>query len=334
MKPVRYEDDGGGEQVNVGADTRFCVAQQEEDKELNDSFAAEDNDNELSNCAWPTLVPIKRSNELLDPLVAPTLLPAVASASASTSASAYAHTHTLVPATVAKTAATEGLSQCRVCPKTQTQGHFELEMHKHGLLDEIVHIQQLNDYFEAELGTKKEGEGRMAESRNSPNTTVDKQLGPEKGYAFPFQKRARSQSPPRNGALFGSQSGDELRPEVPTTRKPVVATVNFVIGKATLPHELGPKPQFVETSAKALEPDDVIDSCGLSTGPTDEGRNNQKLHLADDLDNEWLYQRIDNNLISLAQKEESPPSHSPSNDQGKAGGGTFLQLLSNVKFDT
>ena len=198
--------------------------------------------------------------------------------------------------------------------KKQVPEHFEQEMHKHGLLDKIVHIQQLNNFFEVELGgNKKIGDNSRsiaAEVQNSPNTTVDK------GYAFPFQKRARSNSPPKNGVLFGPKSNDELPSDIKVTRKPVMARTNFVIGKSVM------KPKkAMDQFAKIMENEEAIDRGGLSTGPTDEI---QKMHSTiEEDDSEWMYQRI---IYANAEKEAE-------NTGDVEEGGSFLQLLKTAQFD-
>ena len=223
--------------------------------------------------------------------------------------------------------------------KDQPREHFELEMHKHGLFDKIAHIQQLKNYFEVELGGNKkammDSSRSIEENKAQPQLPVPQPQNSsqnvllEKGYAFPFQKRARSNSPPRNGTLFGGKSGEESPNEfVGTVRKPVMARTNFVMGKdlSRMKDDIRMKIQFADHSSKALENEDaIIDCCGLSTGPTDEL---QKVHTIEDDDSDWMYQRIGNNN---EENEEDVM------DEGSIGGvdsGAFLKLLSSTKFNS
>ncbi len=147
--------------------------------------------------------------------------------------------------------------------------HFEVEMHRHGLLDNIVGIQKLNNYFEVELGAK-----RMDESgyeSNSEATTFDKtgnRVGrseaPQQPFAFPFQKRARSHSPPRNGKqVFGGRNAESPRP--------VMATGNFVFGRQLHP----------EQAKKNKQPEAPRGEDNSPSG----------------LDNDWMYQRLENKKV-------------------------------------
>lgn len=165
-------------------------------------------------------------------------------------------------------------------PKTNTNGHrvkiseenilprkgFEIEMNKYGLLEKIDSIQQLNNYFEAELGNTKK--------INEKSEEINKEIQ-EKNYTFPFQKRVRSQSPPKNGIVFGRKgSEDETEP----SRKPVIATNNFYIGGCLK----GNKKQ------EQCENEDSIDTGELSTGVT----NGLKSSLEEENDSNWLFKQI------------------------------------------
>ena len=222
--------------------------------------------------------------------------------------------------------------------------HFEQEMNKHGLLDKIVHIQQLNNYFENELGgigKKVEAPSTVAEvegqdrSQNSPKATI---MDNSKGYAFPFQKRARSNSPPKNGALLFVPKSTEKSPEqspCDPRRKPVVARANFVIGKAVKQLNFSQKAQMVDQFLRSLESDDDF-SCGLSTGPTDELKGGGVISdpAAENCDS-WMYQRI-NASASPDGKEVKASNVKEKDDEdivGEEEGISFLQMLNQARFD-
>ena len=151
---------------------------------------------------------------------------------------------------------------------------FYQEMNKHGLMDKIVHIDQLNNYFEAEFGSPKK-----------INDSVNKKLyiGENKSNTlriFPFHKRTRSNSPFRGDSFLNL---DTNKNPIPINSKihPVVLTRNFVMGKTVRQLEVSPK-----------EEEELW--CGLSTGPTKDDK-------ADEVDN-WMYQRIN------AEKEDENES--------------------------
>ncbi len=161
--------------------------------------------------------------------------------------------------------------------------HFDLEMNRHGLLDKIANIQRLNNYFESEIGGKLNdisASGQCSED----SATFEKSFkgqAPTKGFTFPFQKRARSHSPPRNGQLFSPASPvDETSAK--TGRKPVVA--NFVLGR-NLRVSAAKVPGEQIRLARVLEREDTT---GLSTGSTREEKKQTK-----GLEEEWMYQRLE-----------------------------------------
>ena len=144
----------------------------------------------------------------------------------------------------------------------------------------------------------------MFEDASGPNSTLDKG-----GYSFPFQKRARSNSPPRNSALFGGRAESPLA--AANGKKPVVATNNFVLGR-TIKQKIGrTKGEAYESPARFTEFEEVIE---LSTGPTDEERNGQKQEFGEN----WMYQRINHD------EEEGGDLVGM---KAVKGGNTFLQLL-------
>eukprot|EP01022_Parablepharisma_sp_SALTPOND_P019997 TRINITY_DN3519_c0_g1_i1.p2 TRINITY_DN3519_c0_g1~~TRINITY_DN3519_c0_g1_i1.p2 ORF type:complete len:384 (-),score=35.76 TRINITY_DN3519_c0_g1_i1:3156-4259(-) len=165
--------------------------------------------------------------------------------------------------------------------------HFEAEMNKYGLLDKITNIQQLNNFFELEIGgSKKDNSSTQLLDSSASNSHLDKIFAENspnsaKGFAFPFQKRARSNSPPRNGQLF-----DPKRKESPG-RQPIIA--NFFLGKNLVSRKHVKSPE-VEVPIVSM----VGDTAGLSTGSTREDHCAKKgkggVGLGDD---EWMYQRLD-----------------------------------------
>ncbi len=222
--------------------------------------------------------------------------------------------------------------------------HFEAEMNKHGLLDKIVNIQQLNNFFESEIGGSRRDNSPHASdfgggSANiSSNSQLDKILceNPSeirepspKGFTFPFQKRARSNSPPRNGQLF-----DHGRKPSPG-RQPVVA--NFLVGAGGF--EFGKKPSV--PNEKFLGIDAVMgDTAGLSTGCTREDHASRggkaKSGLGDD---DWMYQRLDVGAGLEDEKVDSKERHHASEERGPAGGrgggsdADFLKLINQLAVD-
>lgn len=204
--------------------------------------------------------------------------------------------------------------------------YFEAEMHRHGLLDKILHIQQLNNYFGAELGSARKGSPRAGNASPEPSVSgLNTSSAADKGYAFPFQKRARSNSPPRSpSALFSSGTH---KVDSKTGRKPVVATPNFVIGKIAKQRQFGPRAECSEQSAAK----DGEECCGLSTGPTDEERNNVLRQEMAPTGDDWMYQRIVGNEESecadLAGGGDLLNEMAKKND----GKGSFLQLLGSAK---
>ena len=134
--------------------------------------------------------------------------------------------------------------------------HFEVEMNQHGLLDKIASIQHLNSYLEVEIGgSKRSGsaEGRSYQE-NNPITA--------KSFLFPFHKRARSNSPPKNPQLFNSKHKQV------TAQQPVIG--NFLLAKKV-------------TQNKQIKN-------GLPTEATNDKVRFKKCGLEDD---NWMYQRLD-----------------------------------------
>ena len=165
--------------------------------------------------------------------------------------------------------------------------HFEAEMNKHGLLDRIVNIQQLNNFFESEIGGNKRDTPSYVSESGGSNSQLDKILednspatalsANSQGFIFPFQKRARSNSPPRNGQLF-----DPKRKESPG-RQPIVA--NFFVGKSAL-----------QRRAEFPESDPItVDTARLSTGCTREDQGSKKAKPAIE-EEDWMYKRLDPSL--------------------------------------
>jgi len=169
--------------------------------------------------------------------------------------------------------------------------HFDVEMNKHGLSDKIANIQQLNNYLEVEIGGSRRlnDSGQSVSDDGSANGIFENVTkGDEstaKGFTFPFQKRARSHSPPRNGQLFDPKRGQH-NPEV--SRKPVVAVGNFALGKNVIP-----RPSDMEQLNKVLESDEGGDTAGLSTGSTGEERQAKAKAPTAMAEDEWMYQRLD-----------------------------------------
>lgn len=141
--------------------------------------------------------------------------------------------------------------------------HFEREMNKQGLLDKITNIQHFNSYLELEIGTHKR-------SGSAQNTSYQETVIIPNNFLFPFHKRARSNSPPKNNQLFNSKHKQV------TTQQPVIG--NFLLGK------------------KMVQIKQVMDV--LSTDlSNDEGFiKKDKCALEDD----WMYQRLD-----LPQKDSN-----------------------------
>ena len=75
--------------------------------------------------------------------------------------------------------------------KKLSRKDFEKEMYKCGLLDKIDNIQQLKKYFDSEIG------GNIC--TDSVQGYVEDNKDSSKSITFPFHKRARSNSPPKNG---------------------------------------------------------------------------------------------------------------------------------------
>jgi hypothetical protein len=192
------------------------------------------------------------------------------------------------------------------CKRDNAQAkHFDVDMNKHGLLDKIVHIQKLNDYFEVELGSNRKGSDSMQGTSEQPTATAtatatatgncafENTLKGDmaKGFTFPFQKRARSQSPLRNAPLFGQNEADSP----PNTRKPVLVTGNFVLGRDLRGLENFEQKESIEEFNTLLESEDCIDMAGLSTGPTDEERHakHAKGMTVVEADDGWMYQRLE-----------------------------------------
>ena len=227
--------------------------------------------------------------------------------------------------------------------------YFELEMDKHGLLDKIKHIQELHSHLGAELGSARNEEQNSFQN-NSCSSITDANLGSSIkgggcGYSFPFQKRARSNSPPRSTALFA-------KAEILTScnpRKPVIVTKNFVIAagannastnsidnssdkkKAKGQSPIGPKVESTEPIAKHVENDEggLMECCGLSTGPTDEDKKNEFLR------DEWMYQRIAGSGHEFTKvDDEDDAIFDNSENEGKKGKGSFLHLLTTMQFDS
>ena len=151
--------------------------------------------------------------------------------------------------------------------------HFDQDMYKHGLLDKIDHIQELNNYLESEFGA-----GNKKNSCPSP-TPINQCSPSNKGYSFPFHKRTRSNSPIKNGSILDPKmtQGQCMKSPTNLQRKPIVPQANFVIGKAA---------RLLNYPETKIIEEDLC--CGLSTGPTSEIRDLQD---SDGLDG-WMYKRI------------------------------------------
>eukprot|EP00830_Metopus_es_P008939 TRINITY_DN18677_c0_g1_i1.p1 TRINITY_DN18677_c0_g1~~TRINITY_DN18677_c0_g1_i1.p1 ORF type:complete len:352 (-),score=73.12 TRINITY_DN18677_c0_g1_i1:61-1116(-) len=216
-----------------------------------------------------------------------------------------------------------------------SKGHFEKEMNKYGLLDKIVHIEKLNNFFVSELGRNKKGSD--CSPHHSPNASIDKEpilataIKNEKGYTFPFQKRARSNSPPKTGVLFGKKATDDGPNDSTQVRKPLMATSNFVMGQAFKQPDFGPKVALAEQFTKYVDNDDPIDSCWLSTGPTDEDKHTQKLHSIEEDDSDWMYTRIGNDegLSKTLLTQEEAESGEPCKPRNSC---YFMKMLDSVQF--
>jgi len=207
---------------------------------------------------------------------------------------------------------------------------FELEMRKHGLLDKIKHIQQLNCHLGAELGSAR------GDEQNSMNDNSMTSINDRSGYVFPFQKRARSNSPPRGVAPFAKAES----PMNNASRKPVVVTRNFIIGPNSNAKKIrgkvrfGQKPEYNDLLIKHIENEEgMLECCGLSTGPTDEEKKGELLG------DEWMYQRIPEPDETQRKKEKLEESNKiPENNlesNGPGGGDpSFLQLLNTLQFDS
>ena len=139
---------------------------------------------------------------------------------------------------------------------------FELEMNKYGLLENIKEIKKLNFYLGAELGSTLNNEDNFLYD----NPRLRNQ------YEFPFQRRARSISPPRGTVPFRKNK------EVSNTSKPVTVKENFFINAFNK--------KYYKKPISSLEIEEaMIDSFGLSTGPSYEAKKETQ---GDDL----IYQKI------------------------------------------
>ena len=134
---------------------------------------------------------------------------------------------------------------------------FEIDMNTHGLLDKIVRIQQLNNYFESELG--------MMDKKEALSPSVKCSFS--RRYAFPFHKRNRSNSPFKSGSILNNNNSP--------MNSPVMIKQNFIIGK--------------QISKGCYKADEEF-YCELSTDPTNEAQNISE----EELDS-WMYKRIPDN---------------------------------------
>ena len=125
---------------------------------------------------------------------------------------------------------------------------FELEMNKYGLLENIKQIKQFNFYLGVELGSP----------RKEKEQVIINKRGINQPYEFPYQRRARSSSPPRGVIPFHN-----IEKSISNGNKVIIGQKNFVI-EAVNKNKGGFEVREIAEG--------IIDSFGLSTNPTEEGR--------------------------------------------------------------
>lgn len=141
--------------------------------------------------------------------------------------------------------------------------HFDQEMHKHGLLDKIAHIEQLKNHLEIEFGNSNKKMQGVSPSNECSSSA--------RAYEFPFHKRTRSNSPIKNGSVFSPKALQEHCANSPVNlkRKPIAPQTNFVIGGGLV--------QVCAKEGRWQEEDLLV------TGPTSEMKEQE---------DEWIYKRI------------------------------------------
>jgi len=137
--------------------------------------------------------------------------------------------------------------------------HFYQEMHKHGLLEKIVHIEKLKNHLEIEFGSSNKKTSIQSTCKVSPSNKCNSSV---RAYEFPFHKRTRSNSPIKNGSVLQDHCMS-----LAMNLKLVVPQSNFIIGK--------------EVKDIKSQDDDF-----LLTESTNELKDPQ------DKEDEWIYQRI------------------------------------------
>eukprot|EP00826_Nyctotherus_ovalis_P025890 TRINITY_DN2010_c0_g1_i14.p1 TRINITY_DN2010_c0_g1~~TRINITY_DN2010_c0_g1_i14.p1 ORF type:complete len:224 (-),score=51.66 TRINITY_DN2010_c0_g1_i14:146-817(-) len=147
---------------------------------------------------------------------------------------------------------------------------FELEMNKHGLLEDIKKIRKLSFYLSIGLGSAVNSEENLVYNPSQPKIS----------YEFPFQRRARSSSPPRGVMPFcKAEKGSNYKLPIAAKQNLSLKTSHIKNIKQLLPHQ-------IEGA--------MIDSFGLSTGPSYEG----KKEIPGD---ELIYQKIIGPIKELSQ---------------------------------
>lgn len=96
-----------------------------------------------------------------------------------------------------------------------SQLSFEDEMKKHGLKNKLVDIERLSIYFENEIGSSRKNSKEPAPRQDASKV--------EQKIRFPFQKRPRSNSPPK-------QFLNQIKESNSKSIKQPVIPVNFIIG--------------------------------------------------------------------------------------------------------
>lgn len=113
-------------------------------------------------------------------------------------------------------------------PRASQVTTFEADMEQHGLQKKIKDIQMLNSYFQCEIGKNTTGiRGQLP-----PSTAANPKRGEIKKRSqitFPFQRRARSFSPPKNAKTFKAHS-----PKDKDEEEKVKPIKGFVCGKQLL----------------------------------------------------------------------------------------------------
>lgn len=126
-------------------------------------------------------------------------------------------------------------------PKSSGQTKFEADMEQHGLQKKIKDIQSLNTYFQSEIGKNPANirsqivPGSADEAKKQLMKKSDNKKSPkntqQEFITFPYQRRARSFSPPKNepnAKIY--QAHSPRSKEEQQKAKPVVAK-NFICGK-------------------------------------------------------------------------------------------------------